>query len=897
MFFWPQNYRRRVLLDSTGLDAEAHAQWAHLLEHAARALVVDLSVGSFEGVPPDEGTDFAFVAGSAALSRKLLLNLPLIYIQPNAAPLHVDAHFYWKSQQQPDRTHRWMPASHPVTLISSVLNGDDFLPGFLTNCAGLLGYSDYEHFLIRAGSPGQEHACLVDHVRRFPSAAYVNLRVDPGLYEVWNLGTRLATGRYLSNANIDDRRAPSHVTMLRSVLDENADVDTASTALRMTTQKNLAWEDSANCETLYAENGDQLVDVRGLFRSTATGWQSRNLPHCMPLWRRALHGRLGHFDERSYGCSADWAFWVRAGLQGSHFHLSARPLGLYLRHDASYWHREANSRQFDLRIVEEFLAASAATAEHTGRARVMSPHRPLSHELGEAIELLRTGAAHEGLGRLLDVAAREDCAHPSGSTLLCKVAEYFLGCSDFPELALRYRDARGPGRHSDIALFNIWVDLAHGLASASATAVRTLELACIDLSECIDGFLGLLLLALLARKRGNADFERTLLRHLHESDPRKFWQTVQHVYRFSVPLPELCETVSSICPRFDSERPLADYQVVFYPTVTGNAYLDLLHEPLRWRKGKVWGCSDEAVFLGAAPLPNRENVLHIHWINRLLWPPEVSGKTVAQRCTEFLDGLKAKKQQGFRIFWTIHNRLSHETSSAEAEAEFRRALYHLADRVFVHHPLAAELLDWLPDRNKLCLCEHGPYDISAAAAISRHDARQRLGLADDAFVLAHIGQIRDYKGLEKLLPLLPELLDKLPHVKVLISGRMSSFEVKSWCKLNRHPNLIVRDGHLSTDDLLCTLRAADFGLLSYSAILTSGSLFHWLTSGRPVLAPMTGTIPAYLVDGWNGYAYRDGAQLSRLLHHCAHLPRAEIDRMGDNARITAQQLDWSMWQQ
>jgi hypothetical protein len=50
--------------------------------------------------------------------------------------------------------------------------------------------------------------------------------------------------------------------------------------------------------------------------------------------------------------------------------------------------------------------------------------------------------------------------------------------------------------------------------------------------------------------------------------------------------------------------------------------------------------------------------------------------------------------------------------------------------VFVHHPLVASLLDWLPDQHKLCLCEHGNYDVAVCQPGCRGSAaRQATRLA------------------------------------------------------------------------------------------------------------------------------------------------------------------------
>ncbi|VFM99307.1 MAG: Glycosyl transferase family 2 [Candidatus Kentron sp. G] len=221
------------------------------------------------------------------------------------------------------------PAYPTVSLISSVFRGDEFLDGFLANMAALEGYGQCEHWLIRAASPGDEHARLVAHVRAHPAAVYVNLSQDPGLYEVWNLGVRLATGRYLSNANIDDRRAPGQLARLQQVLQRHPEVSVASTPLRLSSQKNSSWEQSAACPVWPAGVGEQVYGAALLFRETPQGLAPRNLPHCMPVWRRGVHAFVGEFDERRYGSSADWAFWLKAAHRGVQFHIGGQALGVY----------------------------------------------------------------------------------------------------------------------------------------------------------------------------------------------------------------------------------------------------------------------------------------------------------------------------------------------------------------------------------------------------------------------------------------------------------------------------------------------------------------------------------------------------------------------------------------
>ncbi len=240
----------------------------------------------------------------------------------------------------------------------------------------------------------------------------------------------------------------------------------------------------------------------------------------MPLWRRNLPACTGGFDEKKYGPSADWAFWVHRGMQGALFHLSAKPLGLYLRDEESYWRRDVTNQQNDQRIVGEFTAWAKQEKEPERR------HRSISREISDVISLLSAGAVYEGLGRLLDVAQQNHRLGGTEVALLNRIAEQFLGYKDFLNLSLCFQNALEAGQLFESALFNVWVDLVHSSDSKSGRAQRTLDLACIDLNECAGDYRGLLLQALLAHKQGNFGYEELLRKHFFDTDPEIFYETL-----------------------------------------------------------------------------------------------------------------------------------------------------------------------------------------------------------------------------------------------------------------------------------------------------------------------------------------------------------------------------------
>ena len=77
--------------------------------------------------------------------------------------------------------------------------------------------------------------------------------------------------------------------------------------------------------------------------------------------------------------------------------------------------------------------------------------------------------------------------------------------------------------------------------------------------------------------------------------------------------------------------------------------------------------------------------------------------------------------------------------------------------------------------------------------------------------------------------------------------------------------LVIEDRFIPEEELAGFIQAADYTFLCYRAILTSGSLFQAFSLGVPVTAPKLGTIPSYVVPGWNGYLYPSGGALERLL--------------------------------
>lgn len=260
------------------------------------------------------------------------------------------------------------PYSPGCTLVTSVFRSDEFLPCFIANSVALSGYGDFiDHIFLVADMSKLERRLLNELLEEQPNVMVFWNREDPGLYNCWNLGIRMARRRYVSNANVDDLRDPLHVRTLIADLERHPDVLVAATALNpfhdFPTDCQLP-EDKAGW---YSDRAGRftLFDLGHLFKAEdgRPRLEPHNMPHCMPVWRRRLHQTHGWFDEERYGTFADWAFWMKVLRGGGSGWINPAPLGYYFVNPGSHNRRGTQLEYWHGLVEEDFLPAFLARSE------------------------------------------------------------------------------------------------------------------------------------------------------------------------------------------------------------------------------------------------------------------------------------------------------------------------------------------------------------------------------------------------------------------------------------------------------------------------------------------------------------------------------------------------------
>ena len=267
-----------------------------------------------------------------------------------------------------------------------------------------------------------------------------------------------------------------------------------------------------------------------------------------------------------------------------------------------------------------------------------------------------------------------------------------------------------------------------------------------------------------------------------------------------------------------------------------------------------------------AMTPSRDRLLNVHWTTPVLGRA-ASEQEARRRVSELAEAVRSFRLGGGRLVWTVHNVLPHETVHLESEIEVTRILAEHADLVHVlsHATLEAAAPFYRLDPDRIVCIPHSSYLGVYPDWVSREGARRRLGLEPDERVLLTLGQIRPYKGLDRLLDFVdgPGAAD--PRLRLLVAGSLVRHPDGPALRerLAAMPRVVAHPSRVRDDEMQVWLRAADLAVLPYVNVLNSGSFLLAESFGLPVVAPRVGALAAY--DGSAHARLFDDGELDTVL--------------------------------
>lgn len=244
-----------------------------------------------------------------------------------------------------------------VSALVSTYNSEEFIRGCLQDLVEQTLYQkgQLEIIVINSGSQQNERTVVEEFQRTYRHIRYIETERET-IYGAWNRGIRIASGKYITNANTDDRHSPEMLEKLALTLEQNPDAAYVYSHFYITEVPNQTWQTKTPCFT--ADWHPEYSRVELLQRY-----------YCgpQPMWRKSLHAEYGYFDEQMK-VSGDYEFALR--ISQTHKLMRVREvLGLYLRNPSSLERTAGTREQEDTWIMQFYI---------TAKGYVRRPYIPVS---------------------------------------------------------------------------------------------------------------------------------------------------------------------------------------------------------------------------------------------------------------------------------------------------------------------------------------------------------------------------------------------------------------------------------------------------------------------------------------------------------------------------------------
>jgi glycosyltransferase involved in cell wall biosynthesis len=289
---------------------------------------------------------------------------------------------------------------------------------------------------------------------------------------------------------------------------------------------------------------------------------------------------------------------------------------------------------------------------------------------------------------------------------------------------------------------------------------------------------------------------------------------------------------------------------------------------------------------------NNKVFFHLHWLNFILNKAE-NENHAAQLVDVFLLKIKKFTDKGGKLIWTIHNNLEHDQNFVEQDIRLRAGLCALSNKIHLHDIESLDevfLCNPVP-REKLIVHAHGNY-IGSYGDFDLKIREKRI--IEGSRNVVFVGQLRKYKGLQRILAITTELLKQ--GMNITIAGQPENADVKM--EIEQHfkdeKNITLALKRIPNNELHELLLSNEFGLLSYENILTSGSLRLFQSYAITPIAPDLPLFKREIINGDTGYIYKNDTKDFKILgEKISNISSASLLFSAKYNYMLAQELDWA----
>ena len=348
-----------------GLKAEAQQDWGR-----ASALYTRLGQSDYNEVlgvfHVRVGLRLAHIVermGNAALAQQVITQVVQPWLRGSRGTIDLEAEQASLKNWAANIPAPKAAASLSPPLVSAIVStykSERFLRGCLEDLERQTIADRLEIIVVDSNSPQNERAIVEEFQKRYSNIVYIRSQERETVYGAWNRGIRAARGKYVTNANTDDRHRGDALEILARTLDQHGDITLVYADCLITPIENETMETTqARRRFQWLEFNPQDLWTKGCFCGP------------QPMWRRAAHDEHGYFDAGMVS-AGDYEFWLRLAQNRKFLHV-AEPLGLYLESPSSVEHANRDIGAKEVKLARERYQGSIMAGKPVFRPKLAEP--------------------------------------------------------------------------------------------------------------------------------------------------------------------------------------------------------------------------------------------------------------------------------------------------------------------------------------------------------------------------------------------------------------------------------------------------------------------------------------------------------------------------------------------
>lgn len=185
-----------------------------------------------------------------------------------------------------------------VSAIISLYKGEKFIRGRIEDLLAQTVAERLEIIIIDSNSPQNEKLIIDEFTPLHQGIIYIRTEFTESMYAAWNRGIRLAKGKYITNANADDRLAPDALEKLIAALENDTSAGLVYSDLLVSPVENETYAGALR-------NGREIKLLR---QFTALRLLDGYMCGSESLWRRDIHENHNIMFDESFQVTGDYKF-------------------------------------------------------------------------------------------------------------------------------------------------------------------------------------------------------------------------------------------------------------------------------------------------------------------------------------------------------------------------------------------------------------------------------------------------------------------------------------------------------------------------------------------------------------------------------------------------------------